>query len=216
MIHFTSGQMYWECKGEFTGEDGSQFEVQTHDMDQVLHRQSLSYRECGLDWSQNYVSFIEGYPASSTIRSGRRLRGWLAHVEDFSSRELTFENDRLPALAGLAKKIQDATGDVYLAGLWKKFIIEDLCWRTTPFDESRSPGPGGFRYRYGPRRHRVTKATAYRAPSWSWASLNGRIEFLPLDFRNCLAMVSYTSVQPAIEGDFLGSMKAGWLKIEVN
>lgn len=207
--------MYWECRGEFTSEDGSQFEVQTHDMDRTLYGQSLDYSECGLDWSQNYISLIEGYPACAATRSGRRLLGWLQHVENFCSRQLSFESDRLPALSGLAKKIQDASDDLYLAGLWRNFLIEDLCWRTTPFSESRQAGPGGFINHFGPRLCRVTKPVAYRAPTWSWASLNGHIQFVPLDFQHCLAKPVYISLVPAVEGNFFGNMKSGWLQIEV-
>lgn len=216
MLHFSADRMYWECRGEFVSEDGSQFQPQTHDIDRTLYGQSLDYSECGLDWSQKYMSSVESYPASTTIRSGRRLSGWLQHVEDFCSRQITFENDRLPALAGLAKRIQDSSDDMYLAGLWRNFMVEDLCWKTTPFLQKRDPGPGGFVNHFGPRLCHVTKAATYRAPSWSWASLNGHIEFLPLDFQHCFAKPLYTSLQPAIEGNFFGNMRSGWLKIEVS
>ena len=139
-------------------EDGSQFQLQTHDIDRNLYGQSLDYSECGLDWSQKYMSSVESYAASTTICSGRRLSGWLQHVEDFCSRQITFENDRLPALAGLAKRNQDSSNDMHLAGLWRNFMVEDLCRKTTPFLQRRDPGPGGFVNRFGPRLCHVTKA----------------------------------------------------------
>jgi len=38
---------------------------------------------------------------------------WYELVEGYSARDLTFETDRLPAIAGIARKIQDISGDVY-------------------------------------------------------------------------------------------------------
>jgi len=60
--------------------------------------------------------------------------------------------DRLPALAGLAKALAERTGDEYLAGIWKKGLIEGLLW-------------------YGEDDLLLTPT--YRAPSWSWASVDG-------------------------------------------
>ncbi|KAF1358181.1 hypothetical protein EJ07DRAFT_157182 [Lizonia empirigonia] len=58
----------------------------------------------------------------------------------------------LPALSGLAKRCADINGDEYLAGLWRKNLFADLLWNA-----------------YGD----VKRAQPWRAPSWSWASLDG-------------------------------------------
>lgn len=83
--------------------------------------------------------------------------GWLQLVEDYSLRALTKSEDKLPALAGVAETYQRQHSQ-YLAGLWSDQFPAALMW------QSLDP--------YA-KRH-----DAYRAPSWSWASLQGRISYV--------------------------------------
>lgn len=88
-------------------------------------------------------------------------RTWLLILEDYTKRELTFESDKLPALKGLAQYVTDLTQDQYVFGLWKSSLRLGLLWRTAPYE---CPSE---------RRGRVLN----RAPSWSWASVDGRVYF---------------------------------------
>lgn len=56
---------------------------------------------------------------------------WIKIVENYSSRALTQVTDTLPALSGLANEFHRATGDTYVAGLWKGDILRGLCWVST-------------------------------------------------------------------------------------
>jgi hypothetical protein len=86
---------------------------------------------------------------------------WQSMVEAYSRCSLTKSEDKLVALSGLAQSIRDVTGDEYLAGMWRRTMAFDLpWWRDT---ESRNLHP--------------RNTTPYRAPSWSWASLDGEINF---------------------------------------
>ena len=76
---------------------------------------------------------------------------WYDLVDGFTGRKLTVETNKLPAIAGIAVKIRQITGDTYMAGLWKNDIATGLCW--------------GIRAQKYP--------TKYIAPSWSWASTIG-------------------------------------------
>jgi len=87
---------------------------------------------------------------------------WASIVNEFTRRNITRGSDRLPALSGIAKQIQLETGDEYLAGLWKKDLRYDMLWKVSILfsketDEWKRPAN-------------------YRAPSWSWASIEGPIE----------------------------------------
>jgi len=53
-------------------------------------------------------------------------QGWEKVVEEITSRDITYWIDRLPALSSLAAKRQQATGDKYLAGLWKSNLKIEL------------------------------------------------------------------------------------------
>ncbi|KAG9201944.1 hypothetical protein G6514_005139 [Epicoccum nigrum] len=58
-------------------------------------------------------------------------KAWSKIVEPYSNRDLTFIDDRLPALSGLAKKFWKVTNYTYIAGLWQESIWYDLLRRTS-------------------------------------------------------------------------------------
>nr|CEG03971.1 unnamed protein product [Fusarium acuminatum CS5907] len=58
-------------------------------------------------------------------------------------------------MAGIAKIFEEATGDEYLAGLWKSRFVESLNWHV-----------------YDPK---PSRSLDYRAPSWSWAAIDGAV-----------------------------------------
>jgi hypothetical protein len=49
-------------------------------------------------------------------------------VEEYSQCEITIPGDKPPALSGIARLVQEATADVYLAGLWKSRLRDSLEW----------------------------------------------------------------------------------------
>ncbi|KAK5693166.1 hypothetical protein LTR97_010642 [Elasticomyces elasticus] len=115
-------------------------------------------------------------------------------------------------VSGLAKQVATATGDTYYAGLWKDHMIEDLCWRTYPVTEERMQVPQA--HRYGRRLCTITAQSSYRAPSWSWASLNGDIRFMPVEYSRLVAEVVAANVEPTSVVNPFGSAGSGWLKIK--
>ena len=54
---------------------------------------------------------------------------WKMTVENYSRRNLTFINDRLPALYGLSDALSMLNKDAYLAGLWHDDLALQLLWR---------------------------------------------------------------------------------------
>lgn len=83
--------------------------------------------------------------------------GWLQLTEDYSARNLTKSKDKLPALAGIAQVYQRQHAQ-YLAGLWSDQFPAALMWHSLDA--------------------RAKRYEAYRAPSWSWASLQGGISYV--------------------------------------
>ncbi|PVH68935.1 HET-domain-containing protein, partial [Cadophora sp. DSE1049] len=79
---------------------------------------------------------------------------WNMVVSTYSSCGLTFETDKLIAVSALARHCQTQLGleGDYLAGLWSKYLGNQLLWETHP-------------YLHGKRQK------TYRAPTWSWASM---------------------------------------------
>ncbi|KAK3635207.1 hypothetical protein LTR56_014816 [Elasticomyces elasticus] len=184
-LHFATDQIYWECNGCLSGEDGSQFDPMLYSMDMVIHGQRLSHSDCGHPTDGPGLSLTEGYAPFDQKSRGRWRGGWLKHIENYSGRKLTYESDKLDAVSGLAKQVATAVGDIYYAGLWKNHMIEDLCWRTYPVTEERMQVPQA--HRYGRRLCTITAQSSYRAPSWSWACLNGDIRFMPVEYSRLVA-----------------------------
>ena len=79
---------------------------------------------------------------------------WSRILYKYTSCQLTFSTDRLIALSGIARKINESRPCDYMAGLWSKDLPHCLLW--TYWDPSPQP-------------------KTYIAPSWSWASKSGEV-----------------------------------------
>ena len=74
-------------------------------------------------------------------------------IKRCTSRKIGRQNDRLATMSGLAKIAQHEYGyKDYLAGLWKEFLPDQLLWFTMGGNNAR-------------------RAPEYRAPTWSFASV---------------------------------------------
>ncbi|KAF2656626.1 HET-domain-containing protein [Lophiostoma macrostomum CBS 122681] len=84
------------------------------------------------------------------------LHAWGSLVDLYTNCNLTYGSDKLPAVSALARNMQGTTSwkGEYLAGLWKDQLIDQLLWSTN---------------------HGARRTAEYRAPSWSWASMDGPI-----------------------------------------
>ncbi|KAJ4365012.1 hypothetical protein N0V83_008628 [Neocucurbitaria cava] len=93
-------------------------------------------------------------------------QAWERIVEQYSLRALTVPSDKLPAISGIASKIRKAAHSEYLAGLWKGNLALDLLWHA-----SIPPASSGSAF----------ALETWRAPSFSWASLDVAINYTLLD-----------------------------------
>lgn len=92
---------------------------------------------------------------------------WYSTVEDYTSRNLTMTSDKFVALSGLAKKSSESLQCEYLAGLWSKCIHVGLAWEV-PTDAHAVRVPA-------------------RAPSWSWAAVDGPVQWKSMDSGGSIA-----------------------------
>jgi hypothetical protein len=217
-LHLGMDQMFWECKGShyILGEDGSRCANKDFSMVTLLHQEQQPCSEHGIAAGSG-ISLIEGYAPVNPMahQFGRWDGGWLAHIESYSKRKLTKPDDKLPALSGIAGKLAQCTGDTYYAGLWEGHILEDLAWRVYAREEFRVQVPGGFAHSYGVKLCDVVVLENYRAPSWSWASLDAPIRFIPLDFSRIVAEFIHCHTELAGTDPF-GKVNGGGLKLWVS
>ncbi|KAK3371099.1 heterokaryon incompatibility protein-domain-containing protein, partial [Lasiosphaeria ovina] len=91
------------------------------------------------------------------------MRDWGFIVASYSRRQMTYENDKLPAISSIAELFARNHQVPYLAGLWPIAMAQLLSWFTN-------------RYYKKPKR-----PAKWRAPSWSFFSVDGPIDFLSID-----------------------------------
>lgn len=128
------------------------------------------------------------------------FEAYRALIETFTQLDITNELDRLPALSGITSGRQDE----YLAGMWRSLLIESLHWYPIS----------------NPARSSMARRTLqYRAPTWSWASVEAPIRHIDLVLNNTphatkfVAKIIAASVTP--EGlDPRGRVSEGYLRIQ--
>jgi len=100
--------------------------------------------------------FIAGAQNKSELT--RLSESWCQVVEFYTRRTISYGSDKLVALSGVARRFQETFNGTYLAGLWVEDIYHQLAWEAK---EGRV----------------VNRSSEYRSPSWSWASVDGWVEF---------------------------------------
>jgi hypothetical protein len=177
IIHFASDQMYFECEAGMVSECGFKLPNSQFSMLNCVAAE-LSPPSTG----EKGVSFVLGQHVDAG-GGPRRRRGWLSLVENYSKRQLSNAEDKLTAIAGVARYLADATGDTYLGGLWRRRLLEDLFWRVQTHEEwvERVEGDGFILVaKTGALIGSVSRPAEYRAPSWSWASIDAPVKFITL------------------------------------
>ncbi|KAK7912122.1 HET-domain-containing protein, partial [Apiospora marii] len=93
--------------------------------EKLLAARTISFGRGGLFWECKSTIKSEYLPNGFQDRLGRHVVrpenmtwDWDEIVQDYSSAALTVDSDRLPALAGIARRQHELTGDQYLAGMW--------------------------------------------------------------------------------------------------
>ncbi|OAQ62849.1 HET domain-containing protein [Pochonia chlamydosporia 170] len=152
---------------------------------------------CECNSKQNKRRQFGGTPIALIDDASVIFRLWKKIVEIYSVRSLTYSSDKLPAVSGIAEVVQQKTGSRYIAGLWADNIDLDLLWRRT-----------------GPSDDRDNENN--RAASFSWASIDGEIDYYC--FRNGKQAYRSSTVLtldavPTTEQAPLGSVIDGTLSI---
>ncbi|KZL80920.1 heterokaryon incompatibility protein [Colletotrichum incanum] len=166
VLHFAEDQIVWECLSDTRCESfpsGLPFHNSTKDLGPLWSALESTAMlatdtvpdDTGLATNRLSNHQIASPDAACYTTDMTILSTWRDLVKQYSQCALTKNTDKLPAFAGLAKLFQDITGDAYHAGLWKYSLLDQLDWQV-----------------YNPSK-RVS--SDYRAPSWSWASIDGAV-----------------------------------------
>ncbi|KAF2242403.1 HET-domain-containing protein, partial [Trematosphaeria pertusa] len=149
LLCFGSWELGWCCRAETACE-----------CDPLL-RSDLLFRQSNLAETPMTMSNL-----TNQASQDERLYIWKKTVSQFTRRQLSYQTDRLPALAGLAGAMQERIGGRYVAGMWEKGIETMVVW----YCERNTKKYGS----YGSSGVQLPMEQAY-APSWSWASVQGMV-----------------------------------------
>lgn len=85
-------------------------------------------------------------------------RHWPEIIKKYTDTLMTKLEDKLVAISGLARQVYSITKDKYCAGIWREDLSTQLLWQL--------------------QRPQHKLDLPYRAPSWSWASTEGKVKFM--------------------------------------
>lgn len=188
-LYFGATQLYWECC-ELAACEG--FPVQLP-------------QRLGTSMPKGIIPHIDGARIRRASDMGDDVTlnvfsVWDRIVSMYTSGALTYAADKLVALSGMAFKVHEHTGCEYLAGLWRKHLAYQLLWQVR-------------RLQWNVPRMRPLQ---YIAPSWSWASVTGRIEdacqIRFADDREIIIEILDAGVELDSRNPF-GQVKSGFLRI---
>ncbi|EPE31281.1 hypothetical protein GLAREA_12584 [Glarea lozoyensis ATCC 20868] len=106
--------------------------------------------------SGNSIDFrggMDGFRQWLQSSMDNKFSMWSCIVDAVMGKSITYEQDILPALSGIVGEFQRSGAGPYLAGIWLNDYPQSLFW---------SAGGSGISDQ---------RPVAYRAPTWSWASI---------------------------------------------
>ncbi|PCD28546.1 unnamed protein product [Fusarium graminearum] len=194
-VTFASHTMMWACKAG-TKTFGDSFHYPFYDS--MDTNTSLNLNQLLMD---DQDALAVKYEA---------LTCWSRLVSAYSLRRASLENDKLNAVAGIALhgSFAPALGPGYFAGLWTYKLALQLTWYVSYHHRSLPDGEKLDSYR----------PKTYRAPSWSWASIEGGMiqfdeVFAPIYNTAPICKVLDCSTTPKLAQNPFGEVVSGQLKV---
>jgi hypothetical protein len=175
--------------------------------ERLLAPRTLHFTTAELFWECHHLNACETFP--NGIPQGLILPAkfakkplqpsmWSEIIRLYSYCALTYDTDRLVAISGVARHIQQQSRDQYVAGMWRTNLEEQLCWCIS------KPEPRKM-------------CTVYIAPTWSWASVIGalsrRLQSYKMKRTTLWIAVLDVKLQPAGHDPF-GALVGGTLQLK--
>lgn len=167
VIYFGSKQVFWECKHAHWCETHPDEAKVSDDIEKTMVTKDER-------WGHLWERLLHGGDEdpwrlllTKLVRLSdpceQLLADWSGIVTLFNKCALTVPSDKLVALSGVANEVKRRLEELrpdarhrYVAGLWEEELPGVLTWHVL--------GP-------------ASRAISYRAPTWSWASIDGLVKF---------------------------------------
>lgn len=174
-IHFCHNEVFFECwEGVWSETSPGSIRAMAGSSD--YH---LAFKDIHEDLKQS------SSPSSSTPDSTHRyFKAWQQILVEYSACQLTFSSDKLIAIVGIVKFFKVLMpSETYIAGLWLSRLPWDMLWYCD-FENDQRPVAASTSPSTSPAR--------YRAPSFSWASVDVPLEWRTgIRLRNIGVGISY-------------------------
>ncbi|KAF2271260.1 uncharacterized protein EI97DRAFT_462995 [Westerdykella ornata] len=152
-LHFSPVELIWECNSQTVCMCSGRDIESERGLGEKTHGRfaKKNFWHC-LGWNEREKYF--------KIKEEWRSFAWNTVVEQYSSLNITYRRDRLPAISGMAKQFRylGQRGE-YLAGLWRDTFLENMMWRASARSAS------------------MPKASEWVAPTWSWCSVGAGVTY---------------------------------------
>jgi hypothetical protein len=138
-LYYCATQLYWRCDHIAASEDGL-----------------LGTESAPEGYTDPFApNFNLGPHAPEFVEDINRYWYVTLMSHEYSTREITYERDRLVAVSGLARRAAYVMKGRYLAGLWESSVICGLHWTAQAASRTKTDD----------------------VPSWSWASQQGGFSY---------------------------------------
>lgn len=152
VIHFCRQEIFWECRESFLCESFPNVlpSAAVFDLGETLALRKLPTELWETSpWMGDCNFPTEDLPYET----------WDDIVKAYTKCEFTYPSDKLVAISGVAQYTKSVIQDIYLAGMWRKRLSEEMGWWLYPDRD----------------RYILGKEPSFYAPSFSWASVKGQI-----------------------------------------
>lgn len=194
VLYFGRDYAAWDCS-TLTAEDSAPTQKIASELGYLFHGRKFQF------WGR--VDQPDGNTPIDEDTDTHRLKFyhlWLSVLRVYTYGNLTRHTDRLIAIGGIARWIHTGLGDgeEYIAGLWKSYLHVHLCWQV-------QTGHQGYRL------------YPYRAPSWSWGSVEGSVYNHLIrgpEIRDCVSLILASAKVDLKTTNVYGAVTGGVLHIE--
>ncbi|KAH4038778.1 hypothetical protein HBH98_061620 [Parastagonospora nodorum] len=187
ILHFTHDQLFWECRVHSACEKYPSGFME-YALEGADFKRSLDYNKYAAKAASHPLT-----PEDITIC----YKIWNIIVEKYTTASLTRPSDKLIAISGVAQGLVSILGDEYCVGMWRRDLEIQLLWH-------RGEDPTSY-----------TRPETYRAPSWSWASLDGSIVMNARHFDSSDLKAHIEDVVPVHKTeDSTGQVRHGYLDLK--
>ena len=190
-LHFGKEQVFWEC-AQLTASETCPEELLSTVFD--IRRPTIKVGNplFSTTASETYM----GNPRQHKLALDNLMAFWRRIVNQYARCELTKVNDKLVAIAGIASQLEPKMKVAYHAGLWSYNMVSELMWSVSGCKKANGEAS--------------VRPPGRRAPTWSWASIDGLVRCNEIDFESqmdacfCLPLGHYiwpdNPEAPIVEG----------------